>query len=210
MSIRDLSNLNSMFFFKNIFSAVDDKEYSRIIENIQCSILTGCLCTFLICLTNLNARVENSFVFVTFTCLARLFCSIYFVNVVPDSLIAYFSYLCAFGGCLFSFHIRKSLGDLLENGLDGRTGQMRRTSSVSEETDSFSNHMDTGDLKRQKSTSSRRKASNSNSTSQSNSVYKRRTSLPTIPIRFDKVGWFFLEKFHTKMLKLLYYLHYLL
>lgn len=179
--------LNEMCLFLNIFAAVDNKEYSRIIENIQCSILTGCLCTFLICLTNLNARVENSFVFVTFTCLARLFCSIYFVNVVPDSLIAYFSYLCAFGGCLFSFHIRKSLGDLLEN-LDDRTGQMRRTSSVSEETDSISNHMDTCDLKRQKITSSRRKASSSNSTSQSNSVYKRRTSLPTIPIRFDKVG----------------------
>lgn len=201
--------LNEMCLFLNIFAAVDNKEYSRIIENIQCSILTGCLCTFLICLTNLNARVENSFVFVTFTCLARLFCSIYFVNVVPDSLIAYFSYLCAFGGCLFSFHIRKSLGDLLEN-LDDRTGQMRRTSSVSEETDSISNHMDTCDLKRQKITSSRRKASSSNSTSQSNSVYKRRTSLPTIPIRFDKVGWFFWEKFqHTKLLKLLNYFLYL-
>lgn len=171
------------------FTGVENKEFSRIVENIQCSILTGCLCTFLIFLTNLNVQVKNSFVFVTFTCLARLYCSIYFLNVVPDSLLAYFSYLCAFGGCLFSFHIRKSLKDLLENALD-EVGQTRRASSVSEETDSISNHMDTAEVKRQKNVSSRRKASNSNSTSQSNSVYKRRTSLPTIPIRFDKVSGF--------------------
>lgn len=151
-----------------------EEDYSYLTHNAHCTMMMGCLCTFLIYLSNFYRRVENSFIFMLTTCLIRFYGSIYFSNVVPVAVSAYFSYVCAFCGCVFSHHVNKHL-------------------KKSDSNSNIINNSNEQDIviaeKRQNqklSNSRRNKASNGNFSISNNFNFKRRTSLPIIPIRFDK------------------------
>ena len=176
-----------------------------LIENFYNLIVIGLLCV----LVNFfqGAKFNENFLFIICICLTRFYSMCSFVNVIPYTICAYFSYLCAFGGILFSHFLRYGLNlfnnkntknesdynkftdHILKNNLNhvdflnddtvNKNEKKKRVSSIISALNSntdFLNNFNT------KTNCKSRRGNRSN-----NLMSERRTSLPTIPIKNEKV-----------------------
>lgn len=172
-------------------------------------------------LTNslLNSKLIKNFLFVFSLCVARFCGSIYLFDIIPLSVNAYFTYLCAFSGVLFSHYLHKFLNEFnstyynsnnkYNNNNNNNVINHNTANTITNnnnnhknkprieinnlDDDSFkmtpiNNHKYYTSLKASNN-SSCNKVRRKNSSFES---FKRRTSLPTIPLKFEKVTHFIL------------------
>jgi hypothetical protein len=133
----------------------------------------------------LNLKLREKFLSILVVCLTRFYGTIYLSNVIPAAICSYYTYVCALIGILISNNLQEVLNlsgpcikqklidfDAMISLFDKNSG--KRLLSSSNSTASF--HI------RHKSSNN---SNNSNHFTQLNN--QRRTSLPTIPAKMEKV-----------------------
>lgn len=116
-------------------------------------------------------------------CITRFFGHVYLEDTIPNETITYFSYLCAFSGCLFSHFIKKSLEELSYEKTNSQTLCNNRSILIK---NGFDSNLNSNDKKSITRNNMRRKTFyyNTNSSTAPSNLYKRRTSLP---IKFEVI-----------------------
>lgn len=177
-----------------------------MIENAQHVVIISILCVLIFLYTNLNKRQYIYIILVI--CLTRFYGSIYLSKFIPNSTCSYFTYICALLGVLFSKYVEEYLASLnnklkatnsttnnnnnntniqltnsnaiLSNKKNSCNGFLNINTAYSNLNISKSSNTSTNNLSK-----TRRKLTGGSSSSGSNStlVFKRRTSLPTIPTK---------------------------
>lgn len=159
-----------------------DLKHSNIVylsTSLAQSIFISLICT----MANffLNSKISNNFLFILTLCVTRLFGSIYLSNIIPLALNAYFSYLCALSGVLFSHFIIKLVNDL-NNQIRLEINDEIINQKISENYLFKTTPNTHTAINNTKQIKTRRKFC-----SNSFDSFKRRTSLPSIPLKSDKV-----------------------
>jgi hypothetical protein len=139
-------------------------------------------CTIFTYLFNIVMTKLQIILFVFAICVTRLYVSVYLFNIIPLSVNAYLTYVCALSGFLFSHFITKLVNELNSN-------KMIR---IEINPDMNSNNNNNNKFK-----SNNFNNNNPKIKRKINSVdaFKRRISLPTIPLKTDKVRFFFYSFF---------------
>jgi hypothetical protein len=163
---------------------------SHLNENLFYAFLICSICT-LNCLY-INVNLIDNMSIIAISCLTRLYGTFYFANVLPISICSYFAYICAISGIFLSHYLRiRILNDHEQpsqdaasniNKLDLKEAKINKTSQNELSTSSNSIisdllHHSKKSVKMPHSVSLR---------------FLRRTSLPTIPIKYEKVCIFIL------------------
>jgi hypothetical protein len=136
-----------------------------------------------------TSKLTESFFFVMSICGARLLGSIYLFEMIPWSFNAYFIYFCSLSGVLFSHYVRRILNEInpnfklfSQNQSNGKI-DMTNDDSFIKCASNISNALFNGQANK---TIKLKRKFNMNSIDS----FKRRTSLPTIPLKSDKVSSF--------------------
>ncbi len=190
----------------NVFS-------DELTANVSSTVLHVSIACISFFVTNLNKKIDNFIVFMIATCLTRCYGSYHFSTIAPPPVAPYISYLFAFSGCLFSHYITRCLKNFqtdeqaqtnCQQSFDNiqKAAGASSSSSSSKLVSMLSDINDLNvknDQKRTilKSNLRRNKVSsnnihthdnnNNNNSTEVPSFYKRRSSLPTIPFKFEKV-----------------------
>jgi hypothetical protein len=132
-------------------------------------------CTIFTYLFNLVMTKLQIILFVFAICVTRLYVSVYLFNIIPLSVNAYLTYVCALSGFLFSHFITKLVNELNSNKMIRIEINPDMNSNNNNNNKFKSNNFNNTKIKRK-----------------INSVdaFKRRISLPTIPLKTDKVRFF--------------------
>jgi hypothetical protein len=139
-----------------------------------------------------NSKQIENFVFVLSICGVRLLGSIYLFEIIPWSFNAYFVYFCSLSGVLFSHYIRRILDEINpylkssnQNQFINKKINVMTGNNYLKCASNVSNALSNGQANK---TNKIKRKLNINSIDS----FKRRTSLPTIPLRNDKVSLIFL------------------
>ena len=197
-------------------SSVNGDEASKftfMVESFQQVVIISVTCSFTFFCSNIRQSQYASLVLVI--CLTRFYGTVYLSFLLPLHVCPYLTYFCALSGILFSKYVEATFNMSIinsttsscsnsnnNNNTQKSTGINNKTDGKSQRANYFcsrcnanlsllskSVNMSTSNLNK----SNRRKLTSSSISSNSNStlVFKRRSSLPTIPIINDKVNLHF-------------------
>ena len=185
----------SEFFNQIILFHLNDaktlKSGFSLADNFMQTFLIGFMCTlanfFLIESSNLNSPL------LLCVCLARFYATGSLTLLSPSTLSAYFAYFCALSGILFSYHLKHLLKADTKNNPNNLTTPHKEVNREIDNENSTrkkivfaltSNNFLNDDLKQ---TKQKRTVANNNNNKVNDILCQRRTSLPTIPLKNDKV-----------------------
>lgn len=155
-------------------------------ENLNCTILIAFISSFFIYIIDLRKKIPYVSFFVGVITTTRIYGVYYISYIVPTAFSSYVAYICGLAGCVFSQYICTCLNTMtiitrnleVKHDLAFKAPKLSILNTQTLQTNEKKTNL--------KSTSRRTKTANSNVTMTA-SLFKRRTSLPTIPIMFDKV-----------------------
>lgn len=131
----------------------------------------------------LNLKLSEKFLTILLVCLTRFYGTVYLSNVIPAAICSYYTYLCAFIGILISNYIQEVVN---ESG----TCIKQKLNAFETLLSLFDKNTEKHSLSSSNSTSFhvRHKSNNINNSSYFTQLNnQRRTSLPTIPVKLEKV-----------------------
>jgi len=171
--------------------------------NVSSTILMAGLLSISYLMTNLKTKIDKFLVFMGVTCMTRCYGSYQLLEIVPQPVAPYISYMAAFGGCIFSHYVVRCLREYSDDNQAQEYFNLKNNASTSNSLSSSKllfmfndiNSINAYKMKPGNFNINSRRVLNSNNNSHNrinnnsslSSVYKRRTSLPTIPLKLDKV-----------------------
>jgi hypothetical protein len=170
------------------------RSFEQLNENVFYAFLICSICIMNCFYINVNL-IDNMFI-IAISCLTRLYGTVYFANVLPVSICSYFAYLCAISGVFLSHYIRIRI--LNDHGQHGQRPQ--QSTSTTKKHDSldtkanktYANEMSTSSGSIISDLLHHSKKSIKQLPHSVSLRFHRRTSLPTIPIKYEKVCIFIL------------------
>ena len=181
--------------------------FELIVETFYQVIITSLTCLFTFFYSNIKPNQYT--LFLLFICLMRFYATIYLSHLIPLQVCSYLTYFCALAGIIFSKYIEANFSFVSSlssnnnvistNASTTRKNSLNKSQLKSSRTSYFcsrcslfskSNHFLGNNTPGKGNGLNRRKLTSCSVVSNSNSIYnfKRRSSLPTIPSKNEKVN----------------------
>jgi hypothetical protein len=160
---------------------------ASFLESAQHILFLGSFYTLFSFYSNRNLNRKSSIIVLSIICFTRFYGSLVFTEYLPQPICSYFTYVCALFGVFFSFYLNRTLNSsfhTIENEEYSRLSMLRSMFELDKI------HGSSTSSKCKKNSEESNSSNGKNNTKSKRKLSKRRTSLPTIPAKSEKVRYF--------------------
>ncbi len=203
-----ISNRTLAFGDGSLHNVSTSPSFELILETFYQVVITSLTCLFTFFYSNI--KPSQYCLFLLFICLMRFYATIYLSHLIPLQVCSYLTYFCALSGIIFSKYVESNFSfvnnlnnnTIISNNLStNRKNSLNKSQLKSTRTSYFcsrcslfskSTHFLANNTSLNRNNLNRRKLTSCSVVSNSNSVFnfKRRSSLPAIPNKNEKVTVF--------------------